>query len=57
MKCRICFDKLDPEHPSSIYGLNPITFRKGWMHYDCCTQAYYELSYMRKDEYNQHEDK
>jgi len=53
MKCKICHDKLDPEHPDSIRGLSPLTFREAWMHYNCYKDAYQELSEDKKDRYDQ----
>ncbi len=35
MKCVLCKDLLDQEHPSAIYGRNPETFRQAWMHLYC----------------------
>ncbi len=35
MKCALCRDYLDEEHPSSIYSRNPKTFRLAWMHPYC----------------------
>jgi len=57
MRCKICFDSLDTEHLASIWGLNPITFRLAWMHYSCCQAVYFELSYIKKDKYDQHESR
>jgi hypothetical protein len=34
-RCALCKDGLDTEHPLSVYGINPETFRKAWMHFDC----------------------
>ncbi len=33
----------DPEHPETVYGLNPQTFRLGVMHWFCFTVAYENL--------------
>ncbi len=40
MKCAICKDKLDEEHPNSTYGVNPESFRKAWMHLRCFINAF-----------------
>lgn len=41
-KCAICGDRLIPDTPTTIYGINPLTFRKAWMclycHYDACDE-------------------
>lgn len=64
MKCALCKDKLDTEHPDSVYCLNPETFRKAWMHYNCFLNTYDCLKSQkakniqflnRQDEYNQYE--
>jgi hypothetical protein len=38
MKCAICHDRLDPESPFNVYGINPLTLRLAWMH-GWCAQA------------------
>ncbi len=43
MKCAICRTKLDKEHPTSIYKLNPKSFRMGWMHIECFQEEYEAL--------------
>lgn len=43
MKCTICREKLDTEHPESIYGKNPKTFRDAWMHSYCYKIALEDL--------------
>jgi hypothetical protein len=35
MKCVLCKDSIDTEHPLSVYERNPKTFRLAWMHYFC----------------------
>lgn len=35
VKCILCKDFIDPEHPASLYGINPKTFRWGWMESFC----------------------
>lgn len=37
--------QLDTEHPDSVYGINPKTFRKAWMHWDCFLDEYQQLEY------------
>ncbi len=58
--CRICLTPADPEHPETVYGLNPATFRQALMHWWCFLVAYEELAeedakrpefYDRQDEY------
>lgn len=43
-KCAICKDHLSEESPDFIYGLNPLTFRDAEMHFQCCVDAYDELT-------------
>ena len=43
MKCKICKDKLDTEHPDSICGKSPKTFRDAWMHSYCYKIALEDL--------------
>lgn len=45
--CAICGDPLDREHPLSVYGRNPLTFRKAWMDYLCFEMALEELKCQR----------
>lgn len=52
MNCAICKDKLEVDHPNNIYDVNPITYRKAWMHFDCYCMALDDL----KDEKSQHTD-
>jgi hypothetical protein len=40
MQCALCKDKLNVEHPNSVYCRNPSTFRYAWMHYYCFKDAY-----------------
>jgi hypothetical protein len=35
------------EHPLSIYGCNPDTLRKAWMHFYCFDEAFQQLQYQR----------
>lgn len=35
VKCTLCKDFIDPEHPQVLYGINPMTFRWGWMDLFC----------------------
>jgi hypothetical protein len=62
-QCCLCHDEVDPEHPLSVYGRNPETFRKGWMHWYCFNNAFEELKHQpasspdcmnRLDEYLTH---
>ena len=46
-KCVLCDDELDTDHPLSVYGRNPETFRKGWMHLYCFNEAFEQLQYER----------
>lgn len=43
MKCALCGDTIDLEHPLSLYGLNPETFRMAWMDQYCYDQAFEAL--------------
>jgi len=43
MICCLCNDRIDPEHPDSVYRLNPLTFRRAWMEWNCFLQAFNEL--------------
>lgn len=61
MICRLCGELLDTEHPDSIYGVNPESFKKAWMHWFCFLSSYESLkgqetknvNYLdRQDEYN-----
>jgi hypothetical protein len=46
-ECALCGDDLDTEHPLSIYGRNPQTYRKAWMHFYCFQSAFEQLQYER----------
>lgn len=41
--CRLCGELMNPEHPFAVWGLNPETFRRGWMHGLCFMDAYADL--------------
>lgn len=43
MICKLCNQSLDTEHPDSVYGVNPETFRKAWMHWFCFLSSYESL--------------
>lgn len=47
MKCAICRTKLDKQQPTSIYRLNPKSFRMGWMHIECFEEEYESLKYKK----------
>jgi hypothetical protein len=49
MKCTLCGETIDPEHPLTVRGVNPETNRKGWMHGYCFVQALDELRSMPSD--------
>jgi hypothetical protein len=40
MKCAICHDSLNTESPFNVYGTNPLTLRRAWMHGWCADSAY-----------------
>lgn len=61
MTCRLCLTPADPEHPETVHGLNPATFRQALMHWFCFLAAYDELAevdarrpefFDRQDEYD-----
>lgn len=61
MICRLCLYPADPEHPETVYSLNPATFRQAIMHWWCFLAAYEILTEVqakqpefadRKDEYD-----
>lgn len=45
MICRLCRQELDTEHPDSVHGVNPKTFRMAWMHWDCFMDEYQQTEY------------
>lgn len=61
VRCAVCGESLDPEHPDSIHQRNPLTFRVAWMHYFCAEMAFEQIDGQtasspmykdRLDEYN-----
>lgn len=44
--CRLCGDKLDPEHPDSLNEYNPETKREAWMHFWCLLVSFDDLEDM-----------
>ncbi len=45
MRCALCREQLDPEHPETTYDRNPQTFRKAWMHNFCFSIALEDLKH------------
>lgn len=43
LKCALCKDKIDLEHPDTIYDKNPKTNRNAYMHTYCYKIAIEEL--------------
>ena len=43
MICRLCKQAVDPEHPETCYGVNPLTYRPAWMHGFCFELVFEEL--------------
>lgn len=39
MRCKLCNDAMDTDHPLSIYARNPATGRRAWMHFSCFREA------------------
>ncbi len=53
MKCTICKKTIAPEHPDGGgRGLNPITFRWGWIHNWCLVNEIFNLRGERKKQYD-----
>jgi hypothetical protein len=45
MKCVLCREQIDIEHPETVYDRNPSTFRMAWMHRFCFQVALEDLKH------------
>lgn len=57
MICRLCKTRADEEHPDTVYGLNPETFRQAIMHWWCFVSAYESLEGAEANEPTAFEDR